>query len=134
MGVEDANKAMIVRFNKEVIEGRNAGLFHEIVAPDFKNRTPRDPRSDGPDGALRFFMTILPAAFPDRAVTIHDQIAEGDEVVTRKSYAATHEGTFLGVPATGKRVQFTVIDVIRLCDGRYVEHRANADMAGLMKR
>jgi predicted ester cyclase len=43
----------------------------------------------------------------DLEATIHDQVAEFDEVVTRKSYRATHRGTFLDTPATGRMVEFT---------------------------
>ena|SRR5271156_4667817 len=80
----------------------------------------------------RFFNDMLRPAFPDLTVTIHDQVAEGNEVVTRKSYTGTHRGTFLGVQATGKAVQFPVIDILKLRGGRYVEHWACADLLGLL--
>ena len=62
-------------------------------------------------------------------VTIHDQATEGDKVVTRMSQGGTHRGDFLGVPATGRTVEWNVIDIIRLRDGGYIEHWA--DMTGL---
>lgn len=77
---------------------------------------------------------MLRPAFPDLVITIHDQIAEGDTVVTCKSYVATHRGPFLGVPPTSKTVNFQVIDIIRLQDSKYVEHWANADMFGLLQQ
>lgn len=132
--LQEHNKAIIRRFNKEFIEGRNLALFDETVAPDFVNRTPHDGRQPGPEGARYFFTQILPVAFPDLKVNIDDQFAEGDVVVTRKSYEATHGGPFMGIPATGKHVRFNVIDIIRLRDGKYVEHWANADMMGLMQQ
>lgn len=61
-----------------------------------------------------------------------DQVAEFDEVVTRKTYRATRQGTFLGGPATGRTVAFNAIDLLNLRDGRYVEHRALADVLGLL--
>lgn len=128
---QEHNKAVIRRFNREFMQGGDESVFHETVAPDFVNRSPQDPAAAGPEAAFFFFTKVLRVAFPDLTVTIHDQVAEGDEVVTRKSYTGTHSAPFLGVPATGRRVEFTVTDIIRLRDGRYVEHWANADMAGL---
>lgn len=132
--VQDTNKAIVARFNKAFIEGHDERVFHETVAPDFYNHTSHDGRDTGPNGAFFFFTKVLPVAFPDLEVTLHDQVAEGDKVVTRKSYKATHKGAFLGVPATGRRVEFAVMDIIRLRDGKYIEHWASADMMGLMQQ
>lgn len=128
------NKATVVRFNKEVIENGSLATYDEIVSPEFHNHTAHDGRTPGPEGARYFFTQVLRPAFPDLKVTIHDQVAEGDQVVTRKSYQATHQGTFLGVPATGKKISFAVIDIIKLRDGKYVEHWASADMFGLLQQ
>ena len=132
--LQERNKAIVRNFNKRFIEGGDLALYDETVSPDFINRTPHEGRDPGSGGARYFFTEVLRPAFPDITVNINDQFAEDDIVVTRKSYEATHKGPFMGVPATGKRVQFAVIDIIRLRDGRYVEHWANADMMGLMQQ
>ncbi|WP_434598952.1 ester cyclase [Streptomyces sp. A5-4] len=130
--IEDRNKALVTRFNKEFIEGGDADVFTETMSSNFVNHNAQQGTSPGPDGAAHFFNEILRTAFPDLTVTIHDQIAEGDKVVTRKSYEATHRGPFLGVAPTGRKVTFGVIDIIKLKDGKYVEHWVNADMLGLL--
>lgn len=130
--LQDENKATVTRFNKEYIQGGDRAVFDATIAPDFVNHSAQPGVSAGPEGAAHFFQEVLGEAFPDLTVTIHDQVAEDDRIVTRKSYRATHSGTFLGVPATGRQVTFTVIDIIRLRDGRYIEHWANADMFGLL--
>ena len=68
------------------------------------------------------FATVLRPALEGLAVVIHDQIAEGDKVTTRKTISGRHTGTLLGVEATGKPVAIEVIDIVRVRDGRYVEH------------
>ncbi|ABK66351.1 ester cyclase [Mycobacterium avium] len=130
---QQQNKEIIARFNKEFIEGGNEALFWETVSPEFINRSAA-PGQDGPDGAFQWFTQVLKMAFPDLTVTIHDQIAEGDKTVTRKSYEATHMAPFLGVPATGRRVSFGVIDIIRIVDGKYVEHWASPEMFDLYRQ
>lgn len=128
---EQRNKAIVVRFNKEFIENGDMALFEETIAHDFVNRTPNPGTAADRSGVAYFFNEVLRPAFPDLVVTIHDQTAEGDEVWTRKSYRATHQGPFLGIQPTGKTVEFNVIDILRLRDGQYVEHWACADMLGL---
>ena len=54
-------------------------------------------------------------------MTIHDQLAEGDKVTTRKTITGTHTGLLLGIAPTGRTIAIDVIDIVRLRDGRYVE-------------
>ena len=72
----------------------------------------------------------LRQGFPDLCLTIEDQIAEGDRVVTRVTFHGTHCGEFAGMAATGRQVAFGGIAVDRLVDGKVVEmwHTANVHM------
>jgi predicted ester cyclase len=117
-----ANKAVVARFNKEVIERGDEAAFRELMAPDFVNRSAPPGMSNGPEGMIHTFNKILRPALPDLTVEIHDQVAEGDKVTTRKTIRGTHRGELLGVPATNKPVAIDVIDIVRVKDGRYVEH------------
>ncbi len=128
----EQNKAIVKRVNKEFIEGGNMNTFNEIFAPDFINQTAPAGAPKGPEGVVYFFNHFIKPAFPDLKVVIHDQVAEGDKVTTRKSFLATHKGEFLGVPATNKKVVMDVIDVIRLRDGKFVEHWGVLDMQSVM--
>ncbi|HKQ69575.1 MAG TPA: ester cyclase [Polyangiaceae bacterium] len=118
----EANKAAVLRFNKEVIERGNEGIFRDLMAPEFINRTALPGAPTGSEGMLHTFNRVLRPAFPDLEVEIHDQIAEGDKVTTRKTIHGTHRGELLGIPATNKRISIDVIDIVRLENGRYVEH------------
>jgi len=116
------NKAAVLRFNREVIERGDAVAFRELMAPEFVNRSAPPGTPTGPEGMAYMFDQILRPALPDLTVEIHDQIAEADKVTTRKTLRGTHRGELLGVPATNNPVAIEVIDVVRLQDGRYVEH------------
>jgi predicted ester cyclase len=126
------NKAIVTRVNKEFIEGGNVNTVYEIFAPDFVNQTAPPGSPQGPEAIIYFFNHLLKPAFPDLKVEIHDQVAEGDKVTTRKSFYATHTGEFFGIPATQKPVVMDVIDIVRLRDGKYVEHWGILDMQSLM--
>ncbi len=130
--VTELNKSIVTRVNKEYIEGGHVATVRELFAPDFVNHTAPPGSPQGPDAIIFFFDKILRPAFPDLTVTIHDQLAEGDRVTTRKSFHATHTGEFFGVPPTGRKVEVKVIDIIRLRDGKYTEHWGIMDMQGLM--
>lgn len=118
----EQNKNLVRRFNLEVIEEGRVESFQTLVAVDFINQTAPPGAARGAESLLHFFTEILRPAFPDLRVEIHDQVAEGDRVVTRKSIHGTHLGPFMGIPASGKKTTIEVIDIVRVRDGKYVEH------------
>ncbi len=77
---------------------------------------------------------MLRSAFPDFKATIDDILAEDDKVVLRMTWNGTQKGEFLGVPATGKRVSFGVIDIIRIANGKLVEHWGQMDSMSMMQQ
>ena len=118
----NTNKAAVMRFNKEVIERGDDSAFHALMTRDFVNRSAPPGSPAGPEGMLYFFNQILRPAFPDLVVEIHDQVAEGDKVTTRKTIHGTHRGALFGIAPTNKSVAIEVIDIVRLEGGRYAEH------------
>jgi len=119
--IEDA-KAVVRRFNEDVIERGDRAAFEALMAPSFVNRSaPPGAPSDG-ESMWNTFEQVLRPAIAGLAVTIHDQIAEGNKVTTRKTISGTHDGPLLGVKATGKPIRIDVIDIVRVEDGRYAEH------------
>ncbi|MBS1168762.1 MAG: ester cyclase [Proteobacteria bacterium] len=118
----DDIKAVVRRFNIEVIQNGDAEAFRALMAPDFVNRTAPAGRPNGPESMWGFLETILRPAISNLTVTIHDQIAEGDKVTTRKTISGRHTGELLGVPATGRDIAIDVIDIVRVEGGRYREH------------
>ncbi len=118
----NAPKSVVRRFNIEVIQHGNADAFRALMAPDFVNHAAPPGRPNGPESMWATFETILRPAISNLTVTIHDQIAEGDKVTTRKTISGRHTGDLLGVPATGKEIAIDVIDIVRVEGGRYREH------------
>jgi predicted ester cyclase len=72
------------------------------------------------------------SAFPDVRATIDDLIAEGDKVVVRSTWHGSHKGDFFGIPPTGKDFTLTAIDIVRVVDGKVVEHWGNEDDLGML--
>lgn len=118
----EALKDVVRRFNAEVIERGDRAAFEALMSPDFVNRTAMPGTPDGPESMWNTFENVLRPALSNLKVTIHDQVAEGDKVTTRKTIAGTHIGALMGVAATGAPVSIDVIDIVRVEDGRYAEH------------
>jgi predicted SnoaL-like aldol condensation-catalyzing enzyme len=118
----ETNKEIIRQFNVEVIQNGNRAAFEALVAPDFVNRSAPPGAPNGPESLWATFEHVLRPALSGLGVTIHDQIAEGDKVTTRKTISGTHTGPFAGIAPTGKPVSIDVIDVVRVRNGQYVEH------------
>ena len=73
-------------------------------------------------------------AFPDLAITEEDLIAEDDKVVMRQVTTGTHQGDFMGIAATGKKVEMHDIHIVRLADDKIVEHWGVEDNLGMMQQ
>jgi predicted ester cyclase len=116
------NKAVVTRFNKEFIEAGDIRAFNEIIAPEFINQTAPPGVPKGPEGVMYFFNNFLRPAFPGMKVDIRMQVAENDLVTTHKLFHVSHQGEFMGIPPTGKNIIIEVMDIIRLKDGKFVEH------------
>ncbi|GHN01625.1 hypothetical protein WSM22_31140 [Cytophagales bacterium WSM2-2] len=128
----EKNKAAVLRFNKEFIESGNMNSFKELIAEDVVNHSAPPGTPNGPDSMLYFLQNILRKGFPDMKVEILDQVGEGDRVTTRKAIYATHSGEFMGIPASNKKVVIHVIDIVRLRDGKYVEHWGMSNLADIV--
>ena len=127
------NKAIIRRFVEEVQNQGNLAALDELLAANFVNHTaPPGVPADGE--GLKQLTRIFRAAFPDGAMTIEDMIAEGDRVVTRKTFRGTHSGELMGIPPTGKQVTIGLIDIVRLADGLVVESWNAADDLGMLQQ
>ncbi len=134
--MSEANKATVRRIVDEVQNGHDPARIDAFFTPNFINHLEdHDPASEltATERAKIAFGQLF-TAFPDLHVTIEDQVAEGDKVVTHKLFHGTHQGTFMGVAPTGRPITFAVIDILRLDNGKVVEHWAIQDRLALMQQ
>ena len=130
----EQNKAVFRRLVEEILNQGNVSLFDELVAPDFIEHEELPPGiPEGREGSIMMF-TQLRSAFPDFNAEIEDLIAEGDRVVVRMNWTGTHQGDFMGIPATGNSFSIEVIDIVRIEDGKFAEHWGVMDNMGMMQQ
>jgi steroid delta-isomerase-like uncharacterized protein len=113
------NEALVGRFYTAV-NARDLDAFDEFVAADFVDHNAA-PGSRQGAGGLKNAIEVLAAAFPDLRVNTEFTISKGDRVVVYAAGTGTHDGPFLGVPATHRPVMFhgSVIWLVR--DGKLAE-------------
>ena len=135
MTVEATTSETIEQISRAVIErGFNHGDFdglEAVVAPDMVEH--QDGATSGIDG-LRALITELRTAFPDLHLEIQDSATSGDAAWFRIRSTGTNDGPLFGRPPTGRPMDITVIDVIRVADGRMVEHWGVADRLAMLKQ
>jgi steroid delta-isomerase-like uncharacterized protein len=128
----DETKGLVRSYYEGVLAGRDRALLERLLDPAFVSHD----ASGATVGRDRYAtaVAVTHAAFGDLAVTVHDQVAEDDRVVTRWSATGTHRADFAGVPATGRRITVSGIHIHRLQDGRFVEHWEMLDLVGLLRQ
>ena len=128
------NKALARRVFEEGFNQGKAESIDELIAAEFVDHGAAPGVPDTGTESFRQTMLLFRTAFPDVHVTIDDMIAEGDRVVTRSLWHGTHRGTFFGIPATGKSFSLTSTDILRIEQGKVVEHWGNEDDLGMLQQ
>jgi len=116
----EENRALDRRFVEEVLNQRKLDVIDELRTIDV----------DGTRQRIRMFQT----AFPDLHVTIETQVADGDWVISRCVFRGTHRGQLMGMPPTGRKVEFQTIAMNRYSNGKSVEEWGIRDIHGLLQQ
>lgn len=87
----------------------------------------------GPVGVRRSLEMIF-AAFPDLRLETEQILTTGNHVISRVRLTATHQGSYLGIAPTGKRISFQACNVVELRDGKAIRGRLYADNASLLQQ
>ena len=129
----EANKALAKRFYEEVFNARKLDAIDQLCAADFVDHDPDPGQEPGAAGVKKSFASWM-GAFPDLHVTIVQMLAEDDLVATVAKMSGTMKGDMMGMKATNKPFNSTVVDVIRVKDGKAVERWGAFDAMGMMQQ
>jgi steroid delta-isomerase-like uncharacterized protein len=131
--VSEAAKA-VVRRNTDEVQGQGKWeVFDELFAENFVDHTTQ-PGTTPDKAGVRKLYEYMREAFPDFHAVIHWQRADGDAVTTFKTYFGTHEGDFLGVAPTHRKIDFETVDVMRVQNGKITDHWGVANLYQLMQQ
>jgi len=113
-------KELATRWFKEIWNGRNPGVIHEMMDPECLGHT-EGGTLVGPDAFVTHMYEAFMGAFPDMRLELHQVIADGDDAVGRWTVRATHTGPLAGIEPTGRRIQFSGMTWLRFRDGKLIE-------------
>jgi steroid delta-isomerase-like uncharacterized protein len=128
------NKAMVRKLLEQGFAQGKMSVIDELLAQDFVEHQELPVAGPGDREGVKQFITMAHSAFPDFTARIDDIIAEDDKVVARTTFSGTHKGDFMGIPPTGNRISFQVIDILRFVDGKIVEHWGVDDNMTMMQQ
>lgn len=128
-----AGRAFLDRYLREVWVDRDPEAVRRFIGPGYlRHRAPTlDPLdADAQVERLRGFAS----AFPDITITVEDVVVPGDRIAFRSTMRGTHRGEFLGVAATGRTVEVTLVDIMRIEAERIVEQWGGPDLHDLVRQ
>ena len=131
MSIEE-NKNIVRRY-QEAYNDNDLEALGEVVAVDVLTPKIMPGVPLGLEGAKAVHKIML-SGFPDFHTQIDELIAEDDKVVARITMTGTNTGIFMGIPPTGNRVEFTGIYIVRIKNGRIIEHWGEEDGVSLMQQ
>jgi steroid delta-isomerase-like uncharacterized protein len=131
MSIEE-NKSIVRRYqeiyNSNDLEHLTEVISEAVLTPNIMPGVPH-----GLEGAKAAHRIML-AGFPDYQTKIEDMIAEGNKVAARIKMTGTHTGEFIGIPPTGRQISFTGMYIVRIANGKIVEHWGEEDSVGLLQQ
>jgi steroid delta-isomerase-like uncharacterized protein len=131
--VSDNNKHLMQRIYDEVINEGNLNLIDELFAETFVEHEEFPGIPPTREGVKQFF-TMFRTAFPDVTFEVDHMLGEGVFVAARARCHGTHQGDWMGVPASGRPVDVQVFDLVRFDGGLAVAHWGAFDALLLMQQ
>ena len=128
--VAEENRRKARRLYEEAFGAGDFLVIDEVVAEEFFDHHGRRRGQDG----LKRAIASLRRTFPDLRISVEEQSAKGDTVITRCTLRGTDRGGVLWYPPTGKRADFVATYTDRFAGGMLVEHRGSSDTASLLEQ
>ena len=124
----------IMRKFETMINTADDALAEELVAHDAPFYTPASPEPlYGGKGYLSV-VHWMRQGFSDVQWKLEEMVASGDKVAVRWTLTGTHDGPFLGLPATGAKIKTSVMNFYYINkDGKITNDIAAEGMIGILR-
>ena len=129
-----ATNIELVRAGLEAFNAGNAGECMALASPDLIMNLAELPGPRRGQQEWRQGFDMMKHAFPDLRAHIEDIVAAGDKVAVRLRFRGTHSGEFLGIPATGRAIEYVSHEFYRVADGLIAEEWICSDTATLLRQ
>lgn len=105
------NKEVVESFFIECYQKHNYQFAMEHIADNYVDHSPANARSNKDAIGI---MKVVESMFSDMKIEILDLIEEDDRVAARVQYSGIHTGECMGIPATGKKIQFEALEIFKI--------------------
>jgi steroid delta-isomerase-like uncharacterized protein len=129
-----AMNAELVRAGFQAFNSGDAGQCLARIAPDLIMNLAELPEPRHGRDVWRQGFEMMKHAFPDLQAHIEDIVAAQDKVAVRLRFRGTHRGEFLGIPATGRTIEYVSHEFYRIADGLIAEEWICSDTATLLRQ
>ena len=129
----EANRFAMRRFT-EFINTADQNLGEELIAANAVFWVPGRPEPMRGLAGYMNVMGMMRSGFSDIQWSLEETVAEGDKIAARFTMTGTHDGTFLGVPPTGRKIEVSAMNFYRLAGGKFVEEYGQPDLLGLLQQ
>ena len=134
MSAAEENKAIFRRYAEEVGNQHNFEIVDEIFERYIAHQPDGSTLLRGPEDVKRF-QKEYHSAFPNFHISIEDQIAEGDKVVSRYTIRGIHQRAFRDMAPSGKEIEIKGVTIFRFSpEGKVVETWDSYDQLSLMRQ
>lgn len=130
----EENKAIIRRYFDEIWNQKKVETLADFMTENVLGYDATDSEPKVGFGNVKQVVILFHKAFPDMQVPLYEMIAEDDKVVAHWGLRGTHRDLFMGIPASGKKVNVNGIIIFRIENQKIVEYWGNFDTLGLMKQ
>jgi steroid delta-isomerase-like uncharacterized protein len=129
----DNPTSVLLRFYEAVNAGEHVSVIDETIADDLIEHEDFPGVEPSKEGVKQVF-SVFRSAFPDFHMEAHQTLDDGDLGCARTVATGTHQGEFMGIPPTGNRIELEAIDIIRVRDGKVIEHWGISNGLALMQQ
>lgn len=116
----------------EIMSTGDLAELDEIIAADLVEHAPIPPELPPGREGVKAFMAEYRTAFPDLRITIEKYLEQGDVGCAVARATGTNTGSLMGNPPTGRAIDMTMVDIVRVVDGRAAEHWGASDDLGML--
>lgn len=131
--VMEQNK-QIMRLFIQFINTGNRSIGEPIIDPEVVFHAPTSPEPlHGFEGYISV-LNMMRGAMPDVKREAEEFIAEGDKIMIRFTMSGTQTQPFMGIPATGKPVKVTAMNIYELRNGKIIREHGLPDLFSMLQQ
>ncbi len=129
---KNENIAAQVKFGEAVVTGKLEGI-REVVDAKALDHDPGPGQGLGPDGFIHYFGEQR-RGFPDLNIAAEKLVADDDNVALAYTITGTHQGEFMGLAPTGRKISARGVQIARFENGKLVERWGSSDQLGILQQ